>query len=101
MEKSETLDDAAVKHVAGLARLRINEDEVSLYAEQLSRILAFVRQLNEVDTSDIEPMAHPLPIANRFRGDVLNPKRPVVPALTNAPDHHDGYFRVVKVLESP
>jgi aspartyl-tRNA(Asn)/glutamyl-tRNA(Gln) amidotransferase subunit C len=92
------LDEAAVRHVAHLARLAVTDAEVGLYAEQLSKILDYVNQLNEVDTTDVPPTAHPLPIANVFRDDA--PHQPWTPdaALANAPDHQNGFFRVPKVL---
>lgn len=93
------LDEAAVRHVAHLARLTVTDAEVGLYAEQLSKILDYVKQLNEVDTTDVPPTAHPLPITNVFRNDT--PHQPWTPeaALANAPDHQNGFFRVPKVLE--
>ena len=94
------IDEAAVRHVAHLARLKVTDEEVVLFSRQLSRILEYVDQLNQVDTSNVAPTAHPLPIANVFRDDI--PHQPWTPeaALSNAPDSHAGHFKVPKVLET-
>ncbi len=93
------VDEDAVRHVAHLARLKITETEVALFSGQLSRILAYVDQLNQLDTTAVSPTAHPLPVTNVFRDDV--PHQPWDPsaALANAPDSHLGQFRVPKVIE--
>jgi aspartyl-tRNA(Asn)/glutamyl-tRNA(Gln) amidotransferase subunit C len=96
---AEKLDEAAVRHVAHLARLKITEQDAALYAGQLSRILEYVRQLNELDTSAVEPTAHPLPIADVFRDDAIRPSWSGEDALSNAPQRHGEYFRVPKVLD--
>lgn len=96
---SEGLDQAAVRHVAHLARLKITDEEGALYATQLSKVLDYVRQLNELDTSDVPPTAHPLPIANVLRDDVVRPSWSTDEALSNAPDHDRSFFRVPKVLD--
>jgi aspartyl-tRNA(Asn)/glutamyl-tRNA(Gln) amidotransferase subunit C len=93
------LDDVTVRHVAHLARIAISDAEVRLYGEQLSKILDYVNQLREVDTSHVPPSEHPLLAANVFRPDV--PHQPWSPdvALKNAPDRHGDFFRVPKVLD--
>jgi len=93
------LDEAAVRHVARLAGLAVTDAEVSLYSEQLSRILTYVEQLNEVDTVDVPPTAHPLSVANVFRDDVPHESWTPEKALANAPAQQNGFFRVPKVLE--
>jgi len=95
-----SINEEAVRHVAYLARLKTNEAQVALFSSQLSRILEFVDQLNQVDTTNVEPTAHPLPIANVFRDDVPHQPWKQDSALANAPDTHLGQFRVPKVFES-
>jgi len=59
-----------VKHVANLARLAITEEEAEKFAEQLGKITDFAEQLNELDTANVEPTTHVLPLVNVMREDV-------------------------------
>ena len=93
------LDEAAVRHVAHLARLKITDAEAALFASQLSKVLDYVAQLNKLDTKDVTPTAHALPLSNVFRDDVVRPCWTPDQALHNAPDRHEGFFRVPKVLD--
>ena len=93
------LDEAAVRHVARLARLKITDAEAALFASQLSKVLEYVEQLNEVDTRNVPPTAHALPVSNVFREDVVRSSWTPDQALHNAPDCHDDFFRVPKVLD--
>ncbi len=96
---ASSLDEAAVRHVARLARLRITDTEAVLFAAQLSKVLEYVEQLNELDTRDVPPTAHPLPVSNVFREDIVRPTWTPEQTLRHAPDCQDGYFRVPKVLD--
>jgi aspartyl-tRNA(Asn)/glutamyl-tRNA(Gln) amidotransferase subunit C len=96
---SKKLDEQAVRHVAHLARLKVSEAEVRLFAEQLSTILDYVEQLGELDTDDVPPTAHPLPLSNVFREDAVRDSRPAEEALSNAPDRKDAFFKVPKVID--
>ena len=93
------IDESQVRHIALLSRLKPSDDEVRLFSEQLSAIVEYVEKLNEVDTSDVEPTSHALPIHNVFRGDV--PAEPYAPdqALANAPQRDGNFFGVPKVLD--
>ncbi len=93
------LDDAAVRHVAHLARLDITEEEVTRFAEQLSSVLRYVEQLNELDTADVPPSAHALPLSNVFRSDSIRPSWTPDRALQNAPQYNKTFFQVPKVLD--
>jgi len=93
------LDQSVVRHVARLARLRINDAEAALFASQLSMVLKYVEQLNEADTNGVLPTAHTLPVSNVFREDEVRPSLSSDQALHNAPDRHDGFFRVPRVLD--
>ena len=62
-----------VEHVALLARLSLSDEEKALFSRQLSSILEYVDQLNELDTDDVEPLTHILPVFNVFREDVVRP----------------------------
>jgi len=96
---SQSFDEAHVRHVAHLARLRLSDEQLAQYGAQLSRIVDYVALLEEVDTSDVPPTAHPLDIYNVMREDTILEPLPTERALLNAPDHDDTYFRVPKVLD--
>ncbi|RPF50670.1 Asp-tRNA(Asn)/Glu-tRNA(Gln) amidotransferase subunit GatC [Aquisalibacillus elongatus] len=88
-----------VKHVANLARLSITEDEAEKYSEQLSAIIDFSEQLNELDTTDVEPTTHVLDMKNVLRKDEPKDWITKEEALKNAPDKENGQFRVPSILE--
>lgn len=88
-----------VEHVAKLARLELSEQETDKLTEQLSNILTYVEQLNELDTSSIEPTAHVLDIRNVVRDDIVAPSLPQDKALANAPEKAAGHYRVPKIIE--
>lgn len=96
---TRNLDEELVRHVAELARLKLSDEQVTVYQAQLSRIVEYVELLNEVDTSDVVPTAHPLEVTNVMREDAIVDPVPREQALSNAPDHDDVYFRVPKVLD--
>jgi aspartyl-tRNA(Asn)/glutamyl-tRNA(Gln) amidotransferase subunit C len=96
---SKKLDEQAVRHAAHLARLKVSEAEVRLFAAQLSTILDYVEQLRELDTDDVPPTAHPLPLSNVLREDAVRASRPVEEALSNAPEREDAFFKVPKVID--
>jgi aspartyl-tRNA(Asn)/glutamyl-tRNA(Gln) amidotransferase subunit C len=83
-----------VLHVARLARLELTDDEIERFTEQLSAILEAVAKVSELDLSDVEPTAHPLDLVNVWAEDEPQPSLPVDEALANAPDRHDGFFKV-------
>jgi len=92
-----TLSD--VQKVARLARLKLSEDELSKSVEQLGFILEFIDTLNDVDTDDVEPMAHTAELVNAFRADVPAPSLDRNDALANAPQTDGRYFLVPAILE--
>jgi aspartyl-tRNA(Asn)/glutamyl-tRNA(Gln) amidotransferase subunit C len=96
---TERLDEQAVRHVAHLARLTVSDEEVALFSRQLSAILEYVAQLDALDTGDVPPTAHPLPVANVLRDDVVGECVSNEAALANAPDAQGPMFRVSKVLD--
>ncbi len=93
------LDEATVRHVAHLARLEITDNEVALFANQLSKVLGYIAQLDELDTKDVPPTAHPLPLSNVFREDNVQPGLESDQALLNAPRRQGAFFHVPKVLD--
>jgi aspartyl-tRNA(Asn)/glutamyl-tRNA(Gln) amidotransferase subunit C len=86
-----------VLHVAELARLEIPEGEVEGVQGQLGAILEAVGKVSELDLSDVEPMTHPLDLVNVWAEDETAPSLTQEEALANAPDAHDGSFRVPAV----
>ncbi len=88
-----------VEHVANLARLNLSAEEKEQFAGQLDAILKYADKLNELDTSNIEPTSHVLPLANVMREDETRPSWPIEQVLANAPDEEDGHFKVPAVLE--
>jgi aspartyl-tRNA(Asn)/glutamyl-tRNA(Gln) amidotransferase subunit C len=94
---SLTPDDVA--KVALLARLRISQAELSTFTDQLNSIVEFVAQLQELDTSNVEPLAHGIEVRNVFRDDVVAPSLPREAALANAPQRNEQSFLVPAVLE--
>ena len=96
---SHLIDEGRVRHIAKLARLDLSDDEVRLFAAQLGRILAYVQQLEQVDVTGVEPLAHPLPLTNVLRDDEPHTPLPVEAALGNAPQREGSFFRVPTVLD--
>ena len=94
----EILDEQTVRHVARLARLKLSDDDLADVREQLSRILAYVDLLNELNTDDVEPTAHPLEITNVFREDSVGKSWTADAALSQAPQRQNGFFQVPRVL---
>ena len=92
-----SLDD--VRKVAYLARLELSEAEETRAVEDLAQMLEYVTALNELDTNDVLPTAHVLPIHNVFREDLVRPSLPQAEALANAPSSGHGHFRVPKVID--
>lgn len=88
-----------VKHIAMLSRLELDEKEIELYQDQLSRILEYVEKLNEIDTTQIEPTSHVIELSNVFREDVVKKSMPRDEALKNAPQSTDKFFKVPKIIE--
>ena len=88
-----------VEHVARLARLAMNEDELERMRQELAGILAYVDRLRQVDTAGVEPTSHAVPLVNVMRDDEVAPGLAPEAALGNAPDRRDGMFRVPRILE--
>ena len=83
-----------VLHIARLARLAVPESELAQLRSELGAILEAVGRVAELDLSDVEPMSHPLDLANVWDEDESRPSLERDDALSNAPDPHDGSFRV-------
>lgn len=91
--------DLNVEKIALLSMLHLTEEEKKLYAEQLDSILEYINKLNELDTTDVEPTSHVLPLKNVFREDIAGSSLSREDALRNAPDKQEGFYRVPKIIE--
>ena len=94
-----SLDADDVKAIAKLARLKIDEADVSAYATNLSNILELAEQMNSVDTDGVIPMSHPLDVKQRLREDVVTETSQRDEFQSIAPATQDGLYLVPKVIE--
>ena len=88
-----------VEHVALLSRLKLNEDEIGRFTEQLNSILGHFAALNEADTSLASGTTHVVPMLNVTREDCMRPSFTPDEALANAPERVDDLFKVPRVVE--
>lgn len=86
-----------VEHVAKLARLELTEEEKELYTKQLGDVLEYVNQMNEVDTSNVEPMTQVVDFVNVMREDEVHYDNTKEELMANAPQEENGFFRVPKI----
>jgi aspartyl-tRNA(Asn)/glutamyl-tRNA(Gln) amidotransferase subunit C len=93
------VDEATVRRIARLARIKITEAEAKGLVQELSGILNWVEQLDEVDTSAVEPMTRVVPIELKKREDVVTDGNKTDQILKNAPMTEDGFFVVPKIVE--
>ncbi|TCO69909.1 Asp-tRNA(Asn)/Glu-tRNA(Gln) amidotransferase subunit GatC [Rhodovulum euryhalinum] len=94
-----SIDIDTARRVAHLARIAVAEDDLPALAQQLSGILTFMEQLNEVDVSGVEPMTSVTPMRLKRRADVVTDGGYPDRILSNAPDAREGFFAVPKVVE--
>lgn len=94
-----SLEKIDVERIAQLARLEIASADVSAYAQSLSDILAFVATMSEVDTANVEPMAHPLDVAQRLREDAVTEENHREEFQSIAPLVEAGLYLVPRVIE--
>ncbi|MDK9716459.1 MAG: Asp-tRNA(Asn)/Glu-tRNA(Gln) amidotransferase subunit GatC [Trichlorobacter sp.] len=94
-----SINQHEIEHVAKLARLSLRDDEKQLFTGQMEAILAYVETLNELNTDDISPTSHAVPMENAFRPDCVTLSIGHDRALANAPDKNETYFRVPPVIE--
>ena len=94
-----SLDEATVARIARLARIAVPEAELPPLAGELSHILGWIEQLNEVDTADVPPMTSVAAMRLALREDRVTDGGRPEDILANAPERQDGYFVVPKVVE--
>ncbi len=88
-----------VAHVAWLARLELSGQEQERMTDHLNRIMEHFENLQKLDTSDVEPTSHSIPMKNVFREDAAGPSFSQDEAVLNAPEERDFYFAVPQVVE--
>jgi aspartyl-tRNA(Asn)/glutamyl-tRNA(Gln) amidotransferase subunit C len=88
-----------VAYMANLARLKVTESEIDQFQSDMNKILQYMDQLSEIDTSDVQPLDHVIELPPSYRKDVANPPLNHDDALKNAPDADSDYFRVPRVIE--
>ena len=93
------IDKETARRVAHLARIEVTEARLAPLAEDLSRILAFMEQLEEVDVDGVEPMTSVTPMALPLRDDAITAGGIQDQVLANAPETREGFFAVPKVVE--
>ncbi len=96
---AKKIDQEQVRKVAKLSRLELTEAEVEEFAGQLSAILDYVEKMNDLDTTNVEPLAHCLPISNVLRQDFAKESLGTEKTLTNAPQRDGEFFKVPKILD--
>jgi aspartyl-tRNA(Asn)/glutamyl-tRNA(Gln) amidotransferase subunit C len=88
-----------IEKVARLARLELSEEEKKTFGDQLEQILAYMEQLNRLDTSGVEPTSHAIPIVNVFREDEVKTSISREEILGISPDQEEGHFKVPRIIE--
>lgn len=88
-----------IKWIAHLSRLELKNEELLVASTQLSSILNYINQLQEVNTDNVEPLAHALEVSNVFREDALKESLNVNEALANAPDRQGNFYGVPAIFE--
>ncbi|HOJ69813.1 MAG TPA: Asp-tRNA(Asn)/Glu-tRNA(Gln) amidotransferase subunit GatC [Candidatus Hydrogenedentes bacterium] len=95
----EKITKETVAYIAALAHLRLTPEETERMTRDLGDILGYMDQLNELDTTQVEPMMHALEMTNVFREDEIGTPLDRDQALHNAPSHDGQYFLVPRILE--
>ncbi|MBK9079455.1 MAG: Asp-tRNA(Asn)/Glu-tRNA(Gln) amidotransferase subunit GatC [Hyphomicrobium sp.] len=93
------VDEATVRRIARLARIKVTDAEAKGLETELTQILQWVEQLGEVDTSSVEPMTRVVPSAMTMRDDVITDGEMASAVTANAPMSEDGFFVVPKIVE--
>ncbi len=96
---AKKINETQVRKVAKLARLELADSEIKEFTVQLSAILDYMEKMNELDTTNVEPLAHCLPINNVFRDDSIKASLGTEKTLANAPQQDGEFFRVPKILD--
>ena len=93
------VDETTVRRIARLARIEVTDEEAASLKGELSSILQWVEQLEEVNTDNVEPMTRVVPIALKQRDDVVTDGEKVEDVIANAPMSEDNFYVVPTVIE--
>ena len=96
---ANVISDEMIEYVGILAKLELSDEEKEQAKQDMDRMLDYIDQLNELDTSGVEPMSHVFPVENVFREDVVTNGDDRDEMLANAPESKDGAFKVPKTVE--
>jgi aspartyl-tRNA(Asn)/glutamyl-tRNA(Gln) amidotransferase subunit C len=97
-EHADGLTADVVRHLAGLSRIALSDDEIGKLTGELGAILENVAKVNEVATPDVPATSHPIPLTNVYRPDVPGETLTLEQALAGAPDHDGSRFKVSAIL---
>jgi len=88
-----------IQHIADLAKLSFNADEIEQFNAQFSQIIEYISIIDKLQLDDVEEVANLYESRNAFRKDIVEPSLPKEDALFNAPKHNEVFFKVPKMLE--
>ena len=95
---STRIDEKLIRHIGLLSRIELTEEQVGLFGPQFADIVAYMDKLQHLNTDDVEPMAHALPIHSVFAEDAPGESLPAEQALANAPQRDGDFYKVPKVI---
>ncbi|NRA87005.1 MAG: Asp-tRNA(Asn)/Glu-tRNA(Gln) amidotransferase subunit GatC [Rhizobiales bacterium] len=93
------IDQATVRKVANLARIKVTDEQVANLEGELNQIIQFVEQLSEINTDGVKPLTSAVAMTQPLRADIVNDGGYPDQILKNAPNSEDGFFLVPKVIE--
>ena len=93
------ITDETIEYVGILVKLELSGEEKEQAKSDMGRMLDYIDKLNELDTSEVEPMSHVFPVENVFREDVVTNSDIREQLLSNAPEQKDGMFMVPRTFE--
>ena len=93
------IDKSDIKHLCNLSKLNLDDEEQSIFLSQMQSILEMIEELQEVDTGEIEPMAHPLQMTQRLRNDEVTEFNERDKFQKNTDFAEDGFYKVPKVID--
>lgn len=96
---ANVISDETIEYVGILAKLELSDEEKEKAKEDMGKMLDYIDKLNELDTSNVEPMSHVFPVNNVFREDVVTNGDDRESILKNAPEEKDGAFVVPKTFD--
>ena len=94
-----SINKSDIEHLCNLSKLNLDEEEQSVFLSQMQSILDMIEELQDVDTGDIEPMAHPLQMTQRLRDDEVTEFNNREKYQKNTDFAEDGFYKVPKVID--